>query len=1157
VRPDSLKLLSLKARVTLGTLLVLLVSVGLIGAFATSHLRSDLEQELGAQQLAAVSLLAAQIDQGMGERLGTLEAVASQIQPSMLADAAAMQQYLASRPRLVQLFNAGFFVARADGTVIADFPVSANRLGTNVRQNDFLVQVLANGKPTVGRAEPGSSPPAPTLPLAAPIRDAQGHVAGALVSMVDLGKPNFLIRITNSAYGKSGGYILADVKHRLFIIGANTSRIMTDFPAPGISPGLDRFADGFEGHQVFVTTLGTEVLASAKGVPSTGWVFAATLPTAEAFATVRHLQFNIALAAVLVAVLAGILMWWLTGRLVKGQLAPMLQATQTLVVEASSRQTLQALPVTSQDEIGELITAFNRLIEVIRHDADRWHFAIEGSNVGVWDWNIQTGEATLSRRWKEMLGYTESEIGNTAQEWSSRVHPDDLPGAMAAVQANVEGKTSTSSSEFRMRHKDGHYIWTLGRGMVATRSADGCALRLVGTQEDITERKLAGDRLRISEEKHRVLLEESSDPIFSFYPDGRYSYVNPAFAKPLGKTPADIIEKTVWDVFPAEIAQKRYSGVQAVFKSGQETVSQVVVPTTSGERYMVTTAKPVFNDKGEVISVICVSKDVTVVKKAEAAAHAANRAKSEFLANMSHEIRTPMNGVIGMVDILQETDLGADQKRMLGTIQQSSMALLQILNDILDFSKIEANKLSVESIPVSLPSLTDSVVQIMASVGRNKGVALSADVDPRLPEWMLGDPVRLRQILLNLLGNAVKFTNPDCVGAPQVGLRLEPCTLAANQPGVRLRIQDNGIGMEPDVMSRLFQPFTQADQSTARRFGGTGLGLTITQRLVELMCGTIHVNSTPGLGSVFTVELPLQACEPGQADSPVNAPPERRANPLRPVAPTVEKALQTGRLILLAEDNETNRDVIREQLRLLGYACEVANDGALALQMWQAAPQRYALVLTDCHMPTLDGFGLTAAIRAAEPTGTHLPVIAITANALNGEDQRCREHGMDDYLSKPLRMSELAERLDRWLPLADSAGPATVSGPVSPSVVSVQADSETAKDVWDQSVMMALVGDTPQVYRHLLERFLEGGQRQVNDMLGATGQAHRDSIASIGHTFKSAARSVGAMKLGEVCESLETSAHTADADRLQTLAAQLDAQFLAVSQAIRRSLAQS
>jgi HPt (histidine-containing phosphotransfer) domain-containing protein len=186
-----------------------------------------------------------------------------------------------------------------------------------------------------------------------------------------------------------------------------------------------------------------------------------------------------------------------------------------------------------------------------------------------------------------------------------------------------------------------------------------------------------------------------------------------------------------------------------------------------------------------------------------------------------------------------------------------------------------------------------------------------------------------------------------------------------------------------------------------------------------------------------------------------------------------------------------------------------------------------------------------------------LPVIAITANALNGEDQRCREHGMDDYLSKPLRMSELAERLDRWLPLADSAGPATVSGPVSPSVVSVQADSETAKDVWDQSVMMALVGDTPQVYRHLLERFLEGGQRQVNDMLGATGQAHRDSIASIGHTFKSAARSVGAMKLGEVCESLETSAHTADADRLQTLAAQLDAQFSAVSQAIRRSLAQS
>jgi CheY-like chemotaxis protein len=234
--------------------------------------------------------------------------------------------------------------------------------------------------------------------------------------------------------------------------------------------------------------------------------------------------------------------------------------------------------------------------------------------------------------------------------------------------------------------------------------------------------------------------------------------------------------------------------------------------------------------------------------------------------------------------------------------------------------------------------------------------------------------------------------------------------------------------MSPEAVAKLFQPFTQADESTSRKFGGTGLGLSIAQRLVELMGGHISVRSTPNEGSEFSVDLPLLACEPGriqaerllpsypQAQEQSGAAVERRNPAQRATPPTVEEAVQAKCLILLAEDNEINRDVMHEQLRILGYACEVAEDGAIALQMWQANPGRYALLMSDCHMPNLDGFELTSAIRQAEAVDAHLPIIAVTANAMQGEAERCRDQGMDGYLSKPLRMQELAATLGKWMP---------------------------------------------------------------------------------------------------------------------------------------------
>jgi CheY-like chemotaxis protein/HPt (histidine-containing phosphotransfer) domain-containing protein len=405
-----------------------------------------------------------------------------------------------------------------------------------------------------------------------------------------------------------------------------------------------------------------------------------------------------------------------------------------------------------------------------------------------------------------------------------------------------------------------------------------------------------------------------------------------------------------------------------------------------------------------------------------------------------------------------------------------------------------------------------------------KQTGLTLHLSPELPTWALGDPGRLRQVLLNLIGNAFKFSTHQTEGVARVRLSMEPCALAGGASGVRLTVADQGIGMNAELVTKLFQPFVQGDESTARKFGGTGLGLSITHRLVDLMGGHLSVRSTVGVGSEFVVELPMQPCAPAPSQPAAEIDIQPRA-----IAPTIEEAVQSQRLILLAEDNETNRDVIQEQLRLLGYACEMAEDGAIALQMWQAHPGRYALLLSDCHMPNLDGFGLTAAIRKTEPAGAHLPIIAVTANAMQGEAARCRAQGMDDYLSKPLRMQELRDKLEQWLPLnlvADNTFP-----------------------VWNPATLTALVGDNPAMHQRLLGKFLINAQKQVDEiMLAATAQDTK-AMAEVAHALKSAARSMGALALGELCQHLEAAGRAGDGPNCQVFVQRLGGEFSAAAQA--------
>jgi signal transduction histidine kinase/CheY-like chemotaxis protein/ligand-binding sensor domain-containing protein len=375
------------------------------------------------------------------------------------------------------------------------------------------------------------------------------------------------------------------------------------------------------------------------------------------------------------------------------------------------------------------------------------------------------------------------------------------------------------------------------------------------------------------------------------------------------------------------------------------------------------------------------------------AAEQASRAKSEFLANMSHEIRTPMGAIIGLAQLLRKTDALEEAKGYAELVSSSAEGLLGVIDEILDFSKIEAGKLTLERVDFSLREVLGGIAELLAPRAEAKGLELTLAVGDRVPDRLKGDPVRLRQVLLNLVGNAVKFTPRG-----RVDVEVEPERCDGEEVGVRFRVRDTGIGIAPEARQRLFEPFTQADSSTSRRFGGTGLGLAICRRLVDLMGGEIRVASRSGEGSTFEFTACFTAGDPAAEPAPAPAAPPREKRRAR---------------ILVAEDNPVNQLVVLRHLAHLGYRAEAVGNGHEVLRA--LAEERYDLVLMDCQMPELDGYEATRRLRLREVDGERLPVIAVTAHAFKGDRERCLESGMDDYVAKPFKVEELAAILARWL----------------------------------------------------------------------------------------------------------------------------------------------
>ena len=523
---------------------------------------------------------------------------------------------------------------------------------------------------------------------------------------------------------------------------------------------------------------------------------------------------------------------------------------------------------------------------------------------------------------------------------------------------------------------------------------------------------------------------------------------------------------------------------------------------------------PTWNDPvyGELVETFSEMHDVlrtafVALEESAESSQAANAAKSDFLANMSHELRTPMNGVLGMLSVLKDTPLDHDQVEIVDRIHVSAINLLNLLNDILDFSKIEANALELESLPYSARSLVDEVITLLDPLAKEKEIYLTSDISAIVPDLVLGDPLRVRQILINLVGNAIKFT-------PDGGVKIVVYMAYDDEglPNLQVDVQDTGVGIEEEKLALIFQKFNQAETSMTRKFGGTGLGLSISQHLVQMMHGTVSVASEFGMGSTFTFTLPY--VEP-MADA-VKEYEQQQEQDGDDIVVNADRMPIEQASILLVEDDPVNQEVARRLLQKLGLnRIDIAQDGDEAVGMYD--PDLYNIVLMDCQMPNMDGFTATQYIREKEEeTGEHIPVIAVTANALVGDREKCIQAGMDDYLSKPIQLDKLSRKLQRYIDLSGAGL----------QVKAIESADNTCPVDVDHLAMFT--DEDMAVEKELIDLFFTTAHECLAGLEGTQRESAWEEWKKFAHRFKGAAANMGAQILADVCLAAEENAQEVD-----------------------------
>jgi PAS domain S-box-containing protein len=669
----------------------------------------------------------------------------------------------------------------------------------------------------------------------------------------------------------------------------------------------------------------------------------------------------------------------------------------------------------------EDITEQERTAETLRQSEDRFRKSFDVASVGMALVSPDGHWLRVNQALCQIVGYTEAEmLGLTFQ---AITHPDDLIADLEQARQILEGKIQTYRLEKRYLHKRGYVVW-IHLDVALLRDERGAPVHFISLVQDITERKRTEEALRQSEDQFRKSFDVASVGMALLAPDGRWLRVNPTLCRMLGYSETEMLAMSFQAITHPDDLEYCVSVVDSVLEGKVQDchLEKRYQHNGGGIVWVHVSAALVRDEAGAPVHFIAQILDVSErheaqeqLTRAKEQADAANRAKSDFLANMSHEIRTPMNGVIGMTDLVLATELNPEQRRYLSAVKNSAHDLLNIINDILDFSKIEAGKVELYPEDFALRDSIDEPLKALRLRADAKGLKLSLHIPSDVPNRWRGDCGRLRQVLINLVGNAIKFTEKG-----EVNLSVARDSLEV----LRFTVHDTGIGISPAQQEQIFRAFSQADNSITRRFGGTGLGLSISARLIALMSGSISVRSEPGHGSEFTFTVKLK-CSPatdagvagvGHQNGRELSGKELHVFPTPFAQPTSRSAPVTDPLrILVAEDNAVNREVAAALLAKLGHQVKLVGNGREAVDATEH--ENFDAVLLDLQMPEMDGLQAAQLIREREQgSSRHLRLIALTAHALVGDRERCLAAGMDDYIAKPLVRTDLEAVLQRLPP---------------------------------------------------------------------------------------------------------------------------------------------